>query len=468
MVVILFQPPLIGCSVLRESVNFPLNGDDCVFIVGEQQSTSKEFQCSRIILSKVSPVFASMLEGSFIECKPGHLIHIPDVQPAAFNALLRYATEGTKPKIDPQQWSVGLEILYAFKKYLISESLEYELRSELWRTLYPNNVWTALRFAPRTGENDLVAAAWQILKMRTRELLLHYDMVNIESEILEAVLHEESLMCTEFQLFHACERWIRHRISIIDNSDATTGFALMQLFLPHVRILKMTQSEISRGPCDSPFISTSDKLALVKHYLDRESSHLPVDFCSLRESRQHHDYEFFQAFGTTSNDLNNIHQDEDSYSAFSMFRFDSYRNTCLVLPTQVADPEDKFDSKKYDENLSVILWRGSNGELVDIINFKGTVSYDSTIDINLKFYNIVSEETILHAKVIFHKSGYYPLYISSKKYVPFAFNGSNNTYSDQFMKQFSLPHLVFHYAFCVVSNLLEWSTSLFKSEKEIL
>ena len=161
----------------------------------------------KYILATGSTVFYAMFYGGLamdIENgnSPDNAIDVPDVEPTAFLAMLKYLY---CDDIDLSPDNV-LPTLYAAKKYIIP-FLAQECVRFLESSLTARNACMLLSQARFFDEPALTQRAWEVIDAQAQLALTSDTFVDIDKDTLELILARETLNCRETVIFNAAKNW---------------------------------------------------------------------------------------------------------------------------------------------------------------------------------------------------------------------------------------------------------------------
>merc|ERR1712223_1546708 len=161
----------------------------------------------KYVLATGSSVFYAMFYGGLaldIEngSSPDNAIYVPDVEPTAFLAMLKYLY---CDDIDLSPDNV-LPTLYAAKKYIIP-FLAQECVRFLESSLTARNACMLLSQARFFDEPALTQRAWEVIDAQAQLALTSDTFVDIYKDTLKLILSRETLNCRETVIFNAAKNW---------------------------------------------------------------------------------------------------------------------------------------------------------------------------------------------------------------------------------------------------------------------
>ncbi|GBP70948.1 hypothetical protein EVAR_48956_1 [Eumeta japonica] len=176
---------------------------DCSFLVGTEPHQSV-ISGHKLILAMASPVFEAMFYGGIPERNDP--IHILDVQPEAFKALLEYIYTDN---INISSFDKACELCYGAKKYMLPHLVK-ECTRYLWSDLYPRNACRAYEFARLFEESVLMDKCIQIISTNTKEVLNDNSFEEVELNTVITVFSLDHLnIDSELDLFEAAIRYAK-------------------------------------------------------------------------------------------------------------------------------------------------------------------------------------------------------------------------------------------------------------------
>jgi hypothetical protein len=189
-------------ATVKERFAFMFNNEilaDVHFKVG-RGGAEQRIPAHKFVLSVGSAVFDAMFNSTLATTEDE--ITLPDVEPAAFLALLKFLYSD-EVSIGPE---TVMTTLYTAKKYAVP-ALEKHCVDFLKRNLSPDNAFMLLTQARLFDEPQLAALCLECLDKNTPEALTADGFTDIDIETLAAVLDRDSLRVKESRLFTAVLRW---------------------------------------------------------------------------------------------------------------------------------------------------------------------------------------------------------------------------------------------------------------------
>uniref|UniRef100_A0A1I8I1Z3 BTB domain-containing protein n=1 Tax=Macrostomum lignano TaxID=282301 RepID=A0A1I8I1Z3_9PLAT len=216
-----YHQALLGCdqepphnwqatkATVKERVAYLFNTQymsDVTFLVG-QAPNEKSVPAHRFVLSISSAVFDALLNGPLADTS-GQTIRLPDVDPTAFLALLRFIYSD-QVCLDPD---CVMATLYAAKKYAVP-ALERECVDYLKRHLSVDNAFLLLGQARMFDEPQLASLCLELIDRNTAEAVQSETFADVDVETLCCVLERDGLAIKECDLFMAARRWAESRLA---------------------------------------------------------------------------------------------------------------------------------------------------------------------------------------------------------------------------------------------------------------
>ncbi|XP_029353964.1 BTB/POZ domain-containing protein 1 isoform X2 [Echeneis naucrates] len=208
------SPPVLGLhreptynwqatkSSLKERFAFLFNNEllsDVRFIVGKGRQAQR-IPAHKFVLAAGSAVFDAMFNGGMATTSAE--IELPDVEPAAFLALLRFLYSD-EVHIGPE---TVMTTLYTAKKYAVP-ALEGHCVEFLTKHLRADNAFMLLTQARLFDEPQLASLCLDTIDKSTADAINAEGFTDIDLDTLCAVLERDTLSIRENRLFGAIVRW---------------------------------------------------------------------------------------------------------------------------------------------------------------------------------------------------------------------------------------------------------------------
>nr|XP_060482969.1 BTB/POZ domain-containing protein 2-like [Panthera onca] len=172
-------------------------------------------------------------------------IELPDVEPAAFLALLKFLYSD-EVQIGPE---TVMTTLYTAKKYAVP-ALEAHCVEFLKKNLRADNAFMLLTQARLFDEPQLASLCLENIDKNTADAITAEGFTDIDLDTLVAVLERDTLGIREVRLFNAVVRWAeaecqRQQLQVTpENKRKVLGKALALIRFP-----LMTIEEFAAGNC---------------------------------------------------------------------------------------------------------------------------------------------------------------------------------------------------------------------------
>nr|XP_054506302.1 MAP kinase-interacting serine/threonine-protein kinase 2-like isoform X8 [Agelaius phoeniceus] len=196
---------------------------------------SRSSRSSRFVLAVGSAVFDAMFNGGMATTSTE--IELPDVEPAAFLALLKFLYSD-EVQIGPE---TVMTTLYTAKKYAVP-ALEAHCVEFLKKNLRADNAFMLLTQARLFDEPQLASLCLENIDKNTSDALNAEGFTDIDLDTLVAVLERDTLGIREVRLFNAVVRWSeaecqRQQLQVIpENKRKVLGKALSLIRFPLMTI----------------------------------------------------------------------------------------------------------------------------------------------------------------------------------------------------------------------------------------
>ncbi|KAM6180856.1 BTB/POZ domain-containing protein 1 isoform 2-T2 [Erethizon dorsatum] len=251
---------------LKERFAFLFNSEllsDVRFVLGKGRGAAggpQRIPAHRFVLAAGSAVFDAMFNGGMATTSAE--IELPDVEPAAFLALLRFLYSD-EVQIGPE---TVMTTLYTAKKYAVP-ALEAHCVDFLTKHLRADNAFMLLTQARLFDEPQLASLCLDTIDKSTMDAISAEGFTDIDIDTLCAVLERDTLSIRESRLFGAVVRWAeaecqRQQLPVtFGNKQKVLGKAL-----PLIRFPLMTIEEFAAGPAQSGILSDREVVNLFLHF----------------------------------------------------------------------------------------------------------------------------------------------------------------------------------------------------------
>ncbi|XP_063782039.1 BTB/POZ domain-containing protein 1 [Pseudophryne corroboree] len=247
---------------LKERFAFLFNNEllsDVKFVVGKGMQAQK-IPSHKFVLATGSAVFDAMFNGGMATTSTE--IDLPDVEPSAFLALLRFLYSD-EVHIGPE---TVMTTLYTAKKYAVP-ALEAYCVDFLTKHLRADNAFLLLTQARLFDEPQLAKLCLDTIDKSTADAISADGFTDIDIDTLRAVLERDTLCIRESCLFGAAVRWAeaecqRQKIpGSVENKMKVLGKAISLIRFP-----LMTVEEFAAGPAQSGILSDREVVNLFLHF----------------------------------------------------------------------------------------------------------------------------------------------------------------------------------------------------------
>ncbi|XP_038634154.1 BTB/POZ domain-containing protein 2-like isoform X6 [Scyliorhinus canicula] len=284
--VVIFREPMYnwqaGKTTVKERFAFLFNNEilsDVHFLVGKGLG-SQRIPAHRFVLAVGSAVFDAMFNGGMATSSAE--IELPDVEPAAFLALLKFLYSD-EVQIGPE---TVMTTLYTAKKYAVP-ALEAHCVEFLKKNLRADNAFMLLtqvrwnihvvhdiclqkklrKMARLFDEPQLASLCLENIDKNTSDAISAEGFTDIDLDTLMAVLERDTLGIREIRLFNAVVRWAdaecqRQQLQLTpENKRKVLGKALSLIRFP-----LMTIEEFAAGPAQSGILTDREVVSLFLHF----------------------------------------------------------------------------------------------------------------------------------------------------------------------------------------------------------
>ena len=272
-------------TTVKERLAFLYNTDtmaDVHFLIGKDPN-AQLVPAHKFVLSMSSAVFDALFNGGMATTE--NVIQIPDVEPSAFLALLKFVYTD-EVQIGPE---TVMTTLYAAKKYDVP-ALERACVEFLKRNLSSDNAFMLLTQARLFDEQQLAALCLETIDKNTTEALVADGFTDIDINTLCAVLERDTLGIRECKLFTAVCRWAeseclrRNLPATPENQKEVLNGALRLIRFP-----LMTVEEFAMGAAQSGLLEDREVVELFLYFTVNPKpaiSFLDVPRCCLTGKEQ--------------------------------------------------------------------------------------------------------------------------------------------------------------------------------------
>ncbi|XP_062868609.1 BTB/POZ domain-containing protein 2a [Trichomycterus rosablanca] len=272
--VLVYREPVYNWQATKGSVKerfaFLFNNEvlsDVQFLVGKGMGVQR-IPAHRFALAVGSAVFDAMFNGGMATTSTE--IELPDVEPAAFLALLKFLYSD-EVQIGPE---TVMTTLYTAKKYAVP-ALEAHCVEFLKKNLRADNAFMLLTQARLFDEPQLASLCLENIDKNTADALAAEGFTDIDLDTLVAVLERDTLGVREIRLFGAAVRWAeaetqRQQLQPTpENKRRVLGKALGLIRFP-----LMTIEEFAAGPAQSGILTDREVVSLFLHFTVNPKPHV--------------------------------------------------------------------------------------------------------------------------------------------------------------------------------------------------
>ncbi|KAI4888676.1 hypothetical protein NFI96_016817 [Prochilodus magdalenae] len=258
-------------STVKERFAFLFNNEvlsDVHFLVGKGMGVQR-IPAHRFALAVGSAVFDAMFNGGMATTSTE--IELPDVEPAAFLALLKFLYSD-EVQIGPE---TVMTTLYTAKKYAVP-ALEAHCVEFLKKNLRADNAFMLLTQARLFDEPQLASLCLENIDKNTADALAAEGFTDIDLDTLMAVLERDTLGVREVRLFGAAVRWAeaetqRQQLQPTpENKRRVLGKALGLIRFPLMTIEEFAAA----GPAQSGILTDREVVSLFLHFTVNPKPHV--------------------------------------------------------------------------------------------------------------------------------------------------------------------------------------------------
>ncbi|XP_077187888.1 BTB/POZ domain-containing protein 2 isoform X3 [Paroedura picta] len=259
---------------VQERFAFLFNNEvlsDVHFLVGKGRAGAQRIPAHRFVLAVGSAVFDAMFNGGMATTSTE--IELPDVEPAAFLALLKFLYSD-EVQIGPE---TVMTTLYTAKKYAVP-ALEAHCVEFLKKNLRADNAFMLLTQARLFDEPQLASLCLENIDKNTSDAINAEGFTDIDLDTLVAVLERDTLGIREVRLFNAVVRWSeaecqRQQLQVIpENKRKALGKALSLIRFP-----LMTIEEFAAGTFPALLRMTTFQILQESHPVPSQPPLLQTD-----------------------------------------------------------------------------------------------------------------------------------------------------------------------------------------------
>jgi len=222
----------------------------------------------KFVLSICSPVFFAMFYGKMAEKSDS--IDLPDCEYEGVLEMLRYMYS---EEVKLSESNV-MQVLYVAKKYILP-SLADECIEFLGKNVGPTNVFCVLSHAQQYDEKILVDRCWEVIDIKTEEVVKSEEFAKIEMSLLEAIIKRDSLTIREVELFRAVDLWATKECERqgLASDGSVKRRILGEQVVKGIRFPAMKEKEFASVVLDSKILNQEEVCDLVKNFNGVSISH---------------------------------------------------------------------------------------------------------------------------------------------------------------------------------------------------
>ncbi|BES88179.1 Hypothetical protein NTJ_00985 [Nesidiocoris tenuis] len=249
-------------SSLKDRFAYLFNNEilsDVHFLVGREPARQR-IPAHKLVLTAGSAVFDAMFNGTLATTAPE--IEVPDVEPAAFLALLRFLYSD-EVQIGPE---TVMTTLYTAKKYAVP-ALERHCVDFLKSNLRADNAFMLLTQARLFDEPQLASLCLDKIDKDTSEAISADGFTDVDLETLSVVLARDTLHIRESKLYYAIIRWCEakcHRKQLAPTPENMRQVLDPALYL--IRFPLMGLEEFAQGPAQSGILTDREVVSLFLYF----------------------------------------------------------------------------------------------------------------------------------------------------------------------------------------------------------
>lgn len=154
----------------------------------------------KILLAAASDVFEAMFFG---QLKENGRIRMTDVSKSAFLEFLQFFYLN---KVHLTDENIA-DVLYLGHKYNVTECVE-TCEQFLKDSLTNSNVCTILSLVILYDQEELMKLCHQRILLHTADVFHSVDFLECDRRVMEYILKQDLLSCTEVEVFDACMAWV--------------------------------------------------------------------------------------------------------------------------------------------------------------------------------------------------------------------------------------------------------------------
>jgi len=237
---------------------------DIHFLVGQGEA-QRRVPAHRYVLATGSTVFYAMLYGG-LAGEQGEEVNVPDVDPEAFLAMLRYLY-CDEISLEPD---TVLATLYTAKKYIVPH-LARECVRFLETSLKASNACLLLSQSRLFEEAELMQRCWDVIDAQAEIALRSEGFTDIDFPTLLTIMQRETLNCSELTVFSAACRWSSAECERRGEQPSPEGLrAMLGLAMREVRFPAMTVQEFADHAVKSDMLNLQEITDIFLNFTAKE------------------------------------------------------------------------------------------------------------------------------------------------------------------------------------------------------
>ena len=221
-------------------------------------------------------MFEAMFYGELAET--GDSIELPDCEYESLLELFRFMYSDEVIL----SGSNVMGVLYLAKKYMVP-SLAEKCTDYLQNNLDPSNVLSILPSAEKYEEKNLVDQCWEVIDIKTEEVVKSDGFATIERSLLEAVVMRDTLTIEEIELFKAVDLWATKKCEKQGlTADGVTKRRILGEVIEGIRFPTMKPEDFATVVLDSEILRKKEIISVVKS--QNSATKIPVGFPETKRS----------------------------------------------------------------------------------------------------------------------------------------------------------------------------------------
>ena len=165
--------------------------------------------------------------------------------------------------------------LYAARKYLL-DPLSKECVEYLTKNAAPENVFVFLAAAEMFDIDNAAQNCWKVIDRQTTSTVQSPGFLEVNRDMLEAVLKRTTLDVDEAVLFRAVEGWSKKECERQGKTDSPENCREVLGELLHlVRMPAMKQKDFCNGAAQSGILTTQETLDMLRYFNSDTKPEIP-------------------------------------------------------------------------------------------------------------------------------------------------------------------------------------------------